>query len=42
MEEYLLILQSITNPKHEKIVLLGMEIRQMEFEDKTENINNAR
>lgn len=42
MEEYFLIPQSISSPKHEKIELLGMEIRQMEVEDKTENINNAR
>lgn len=42
MEEYFLILQSISSPKHEKIELLGMEVRQIEFEDRTENGNNAR
>lgn len=42
MEEYFPVLQSISSPKHENIELLGMEIRQVEVEDKTENINNAR
>lgn len=42
MGEYFLIPQIISSPKHEKIELLGMEIKQMEVADKTENINNAR
>lgn len=42
MGEYFLIPQIISSPKYEKIELLGMEIRQMEVADKTENINNAR
>lgn len=42
MEEYFPLLQSISSLKHEKIELLGMEIRQMEVEEKTDNINHAR
>lgn len=42
MEECFPILQNMNSPKHEKIDFLGMEIRQMEVEDKMDSINKAR